>query len=203
MKPLKVLIFLGPPGSGKGTQAEILTDKLEYYHISIGDLLRENISKNTGLGKLAAKYVNSGELVPDDLIIELVNSTLYKLQSENSQYSGVILDGFPRTINQAASLDSKIKDSGASIRAVIYLDISDEKIISRLQSRGRNDDKPELIRNRLNVYREQTEPLLGFYSEKKLLESVNGDQGLDEVNNNILNVLKEKVMTSLPQVRLS
>ena len=191
MKPLKVLIFLGPPGSGKGTQAEILTDKLEYYHISIGDLLRENISKNTGLGKLAAKYVNSGELVPDNLIIELVNSTLYKLQSENSQYSGVILDGFPRTINQAASLDSKIKDSGASIRAVIYLDISDEKIISRLQSRGRNDDKPNLIKNRLSVYRKQTEPLLGFYEEKKLLESVNGDQGLGEVNNNILNVLKE------------
>ena len=194
MKPLKVLIFLGPPGSGKGTQAEILTDKLEYYHISIGDLLRENISKNTGLGKLAAKYVNSGELVPDDLIIELVNSTLYKLQSENSQYSGVILDGFPRTINQAASLDSKIKDSGASIRAVIYLDISDEKIISRLQSRGRNDDKPNLIKNRLSVYRKQTEPLLGFYGEKKLLESVNGDQGLGEVNDNILNVLKEKVI---------
>ena len=194
MKPLKVLIFLGPPGSGKGTQAEILTDKLEYYHISIGDLLRENISKNTGLGKLAAKYVNSGELVPDDLIIELVNSTLYKLQSENSQYSGVILDGFPRTINQAASLDSKIKDSGASISAVIYLDISDEKIISRLQSRGRNDDKPNLIKNRLSVYRKQTEPLLGFYGEKKLLESVNGDQGLGEVNDNILNVLKEKVI---------
>ena len=194
MKPLKVLIFLGPPGSGKGTQAEILTDKLEYYHISIGDLLRENISKNTGLGKLAAKYVNSGELVPDDLIIELVNSTLYELQNENSQYSGVILDGFPRNINQAASLDSKIKDSGASIRAVIYLDISDEKIISRLQSRGRNDDKPNLIKNRLSVYRKQTEPLLGFYGEKKLLESVNGDQGLGEVNDNILNVLKEKVI---------
>ena len=194
MKSLEVLIFLGPPGSGKGTQAEILTDKLKYFHISIGDLLRENISKNTDLGKLATKYVNSGELVPDDLIIELVNSTLHKLQNENSQYQGVILDGFPRTINQAASLDSKIKDSGALIKAVIYLDISDEKIISRLQSRGRNDDKPELIRNRLNVYREQTEPLLGFYSEKKLLESVNGDQGLDEVNNNILNVLKEKVI---------
>ena len=194
MKSLEVLIFLGPPGSGKGTQAEILTDKLKYFHISIGDLLRENISKNTDLGKLATKYVNSGELVPDDLIIELVNSTLHKLQNENSQYQGVILDGFPRTINQAASLDSKIKDSGALIKAVIYLDISDEKIISRLQSRGRNDDKPELISNRLNVYREQTEPLLGFYSEKKLLESVNGDQGLDEVNNNILNVLKEKVI---------
>lgn len=194
MKPLEVLIFLGPPGSGKGTQAEILTDKLKYFHISIGDLLRENISKNTDLGKLATKYVDSGELVPDDLIIELVNSTLHRLQNENSQFQGVILDGFPRTLNQAASLDSKIKDSEALIKAVIYLDISDEKIISRLQSRGRNDDKPELIRNRLNVYREQTEPLLGFYSKKKLLESVNGDQVLEEVNNNILNVLKEKVI---------
>jgi len=194
MKSLEVLIFLGPPGSGKGTQAEILTDKLKYFHISIGDLLRENISKNTDLGKLATKYVDSGELVPDDLIIELVNSTLHRLQNKNSQFQGVILDGFPRTINQAASLDNKIKDSGASIKAVIYLDISDEKIISRLQSRGRNDDKPELIRNRLNVYREQTEPLLGFYSEKKLLESLNGDQDLEEVNNNILNVLKEKVI---------
>ncbi len=194
MKSLEVLIFLGPPGSGKGTQAEILTDKLKYFHISIGDLLRENISKNTDLGKLATKYVDSGELVPDDLIIELVNSTLHRLQNENSQFQGVILDGFPRTLNQAESLESKIKDSGALIKAVIYLDILDEKIISRLQSRGRNDDKPELIRNRLNVYREQTEPLLGFYSEKKLLESVNGDQGLEEVNNNILNVLKEKVI---------
>jgi len=194
MKSLEVLIFLGPPGSGKGTQAEILTDKLKYFHISIGDLLRENISKNTDLGKLATKYVDSGELVPDDLIIELVNSTLHRLQNENSQFQGVILDGFPRTLNQAESLESKIKDSGALIKAVIYLDILDEKIISRLQSRGRNDDKPELIRNRLNVYREQTEPLLGFYSEKKLLEPVNGDQGLEEVNNNILNVLKEKVI---------
>ena len=194
MKPVDVLIFLGPPGSGKGTQAEILTDKLKYFHISIGDLLRENIIKNTDLGKLAAKYVDSGELVPDDLIIELVNSSLNDLQYQNSKFSAVILDGFPRTINQASSLNSKIKDSGVSIKAAIYLDISDEKIISRLEARGRKDDKPELIRNRLNVYRKQTEPLLNYYDEKNLLEPVNGDQDLKEVNNNILNVLKEKVI---------
>ena len=194
MKQLDVLIFLGPPGSGKGTQAEILTEKLKYLHISVGDLLRENISKNTELGKLVSSYVNAGELVPDDLIIKLVNSCIYDLQNKDSKYLGIILDGFPRTINQASSLDNKIKDLGSSIKAVIYLDISDEKIISRLQSRGRNDDKPELIRNRLDVYRKQTEPLLDFYSEKKLLESINGDQNLKNVNGNILNVLKEKVI---------
>ena len=194
MKQLDVLIFLGPPGSGKGTQAEILTEKLKYLHISVGDLLRENISKNTELGKLASSYVNAGELVPDDLIIKLVNSYIYDLQNKDSKYLGIILDGFPRTIKQASSLENKIKDLGASIKAVIYLDISDEKIISRLQSRGRNDDKPELIRNRLDVYRKQTEPLLDFYSEKKLLESINGDQNLKNVNGNILNVLMEKVI---------
>ena len=194
MKQLDVLIFLGPPGSGKGTQAEILTEKLKYLHISVGDLLRENISKNTELGKLASSYVNAGELVPDDLIIKLVNSYIFDLQNKDSKYLGIILDGFPRTIKQASSLENKIKDLGTSIKAVIYLDISDEKIISRLQSRGRNDDKPELIRNRLDVYRKQTEPLLDFYSEKKLLESINGDQNLKNVNSNILNVLKEKVI---------
>ena len=194
MKPLEVLIFLGPPGSGKGTQAEILTEKFKYLHISVGDLLRENISNNTELGKQATSYVNSGELVPDALIIELVNSSIQDLQNKNLQFKGVILDGFPRTINQAISLDNKIKDLGSIIKAVIYLDISDVKIISRLQNRGRNDDKPELIINRLNVYRKQTEPLLGFYSEKKLLETINGDQDLEGVNNNILNVLREKVI---------
>jgi len=194
MKPIEVLIFLGPPGSGKGTQAEILTEKLNYLHISVGDLLRENISNNTELGKQATSYVNSGELVPDELIIELVNSSIQDLQNKNLQFKGVILDGFPRTINQAISLDNKIKDLGSIIKAVIYLDISDKKIISRLQNRGRNDDKPELIINRLNVYRKQTEPLLGFYSEKKLLETINGDQALEGVNNNILNVLREKVI---------
>jgi adenylate kinase len=195
MKQLEVIIFLGPPGSGKGTQAEMLAEKFNFQHISVGDLLRENISNNTKLGKLANTYVDSGELVPDDLIIELVNSSLQSLQNnKDSQFSGMILDGFPRTINQASSLDVKISDLGAKIKSVIYLNILDEKIITRLQARGRNDDKPNLIRNRLNVYRDQTEPLLGYYNEKELLDSINGDQKMQDVNSSILNVLTEKVI---------
>ena len=195
MKQLEVIIFLGPPGSGKGTQAEMLSKKLNFQHISVGDLLRENISNDTNLGKLAATYVDSGELVPDDLIIELVNSSVQSLQNnKDSQFSGMILDGFPRTINQASSLDAKISDLGTRIKSVIYLDILDEKIINRLQARGRNDDKPDLIRNRLNVYRDQTEPLLGYYNEKKLLDSINGDQKMEDVNSSILNVITEKVI---------
>jgi len=195
MKQLEVIIFLGPPGSGKGTQAKMLSKKIDFQHISVGDLLRENISNNTKLGKLATTYVDSGELVPDDLIIELVNSSVQSLQNnKDSQFSGMILDGFPRTINQASSLDAKISDLGTRIKSVIYLDILDEKIINRLQARGRNDDKPHLIRNRLNVYRDQTEPLLGYYNEKKLLDSINGDQKMEDVNSSILNVITEKVI---------
>ena len=195
MKQLEVIIFLGPPGSGKGTQAKMLSKKIDFQHISVGDLLRENISNNTKLGKLATTYVDSGELVPDDLIIELVNSSVQSLQNnKDSQFSGMILDGFPRTINQASSLDAKISDLGTRIKSVIYLDILDEKIITRLQARGRNDDKPHLIRNRLNVYRDQTEPLLGYYNEKKLLDSINGDQKMEDVNSSILNVITEKVI---------
>ena len=194
MKSLDLLIFLGPPGSGKGTQAQILTKKLNYIHISIGDLLRENISNQTDLGKLASKYVSSGELVPDDLIIDLVNSSIVDLQSKESSSKGVILDGFPRTINQAAALENKIKELNVFIKSVVYLDISDEKILSRLLNRGRDDDEPELIKNRLDVYRNQTEPLLVFYDERKLLNSINGDQELDDVNNNIMNVLRAKVI---------
>ena len=195
MKQLEVIIFLGPPGSGKGTQAKMLSKKIDFQHISVGDLLRENISNNTKLGKLATTYVDSGELVPDDLIIELVNSSVQSLQNnKDSQFSGMILDGFPRTINQASSLDAKISDLGTRIKSVIYLDILDEKIITRLQARGRNDDKPDLIRNRLNVYRDQTEPLLGYYNEKKLLDSINGDQKMEDVNSSILNVITEKVI---------
>ena len=194
MKSLDLLIFLGPPGSGKGTQAQILTKKLNYLHISIGDLLRENISTQTDLGKLASKYVSSGELVPDDLIIDLVNSSIVDLQGKESSSKGVILDGFPRTINQAVALENKIKELNVFIKSVVYLDISDEKILSRLLNRGRDDDEPELIRNRLDVYRNQTEPLLMFYDERKLLNSINGDQELDDVNNNIMNVLRAKVI---------
>ena len=192
MKSLEVLIFLGPPGSGKGTQAKILTDKLNLNHLSVGDLLRENILNNTELGKLASSYVKSGELVPDELIIDLMDSYITNIKNK-TDISGIILDGFPRTINQAIALENKIKQLNVSIKAVINLDIPDQKILNRLAARGREDDKPELIKNRLKVYRNQTEPLLEFYSERSLLETINGDQSETDVSSAIINVLKAEV----------
>ena len=192
MKSLEVLIFLGPPGSGKGTQAEILTDNLNLNHLSVGDLLRENILNSTELGKLASNYVKSGELVPDELIIDLMDSYITNIKNK-TDISGIILDGFPRTINQAIALENKIKQLNVSIKAVLNLDISDQKILNRLAARGREDDKPELIKNRLKVYRNQTEPLLEFYSERSLLETINGDQSETDVSSAIINVLKAEV----------
>ncbi len=192
MKSLEVLIFLGPPGSGKGTQAEILTDKLNLNHLSVGDLLRENILNNTELGKLASSYVKSGELVPDELIIDLMDSYITNIKNK-TDISGIILDGFPRTINQAIALENKIKQLNVSIKAVINLDIPDQKILNRLAARGREDDKPELIKNRLNVYRNQTEPLLEFYKKRSLLDPINGDQAEVDVSNAIINILKAEV----------
>ena len=193
MKSLEVLIFLGPPGSGKGTQAEILTEKLNLNHLSIGDLLRENIEKNTELGKLASGYVRSGELVPDELIIDLMDSYFSNVKNK-SNISGIILDGFPRTIKQAIALENKIKQLNVSIKAVVNLDISDQKILNRLEGRGRDDDKPELIKNRLKVYRNQTKPLLEFYNKRSLLDSINGDQAETDVSSEIINVLKAEVV---------
>ena len=192
MKSLEVLIFLGPPGSGKGTQAEILTGKLNFTHLSIGDLLRENIANNTKLGKLASNYVKSGELVPDELIVNLMDSYITELKNENHVF-GIILDGFPRTINQAKALENKTKQLNVNIKAVLNLDITDQEILNRLAGRGREDDEPELVKNRLKVYRNQTEPLLEFYSERSLLETINGDQLETDVSKAIINVLKAKV----------
>ena len=192
MKLLEVLIFLGPPGSGKGTQAELLNQKINFTHLSVGDLLRDNISDNTELGKLASNYVRSGELVPDDLIIGLMDSYISNLKN-NDNSLGIILDGFPRTINQAVALEKKMSQLGVTIKVAINLDITDEKILSRLEERGREDDKPGLIKNRLSVYRNQTKPLLDFYSKRNLLESVDGDQSMEAVANEIINLFRTKV----------
>ena len=129
MKSLEVLIFLGPPGSGKGTQAEILTKKLNFAHLSIGDLLRENIVNNTDLGKLASKYVKSGELVPDDLIIDLMDSYITELKDE-SNVSGIILDGFPRTTAQAEALDGMLADMNVKLNYVIEMKVEDTILVA-------------------------------------------------------------------------
>ena len=183
------LILFGPPGAGKGTQANILIDKFNIVQISTGDMLRTEVKSGSELGKTAKSIMEKGDLISDEIILTMIERRITQSDCKN----GFILDGFPRTINQAIALENKIKQLNVSIKAVINLDIPDQKILNRLAARGREDDKPELIKNRLKVYRNQTEPLLEFYSERSLLETINGDQSETDVSSAINNVLKAEV----------
>jgi len=172
------LIFLGPPGAGKGTQAKILAGKCSVPHISTGDILRGAVAAETELGLKAKAYMDQGELVPDDLILDLVGS---RLDNEDAQ-SGWILDGFPRNVSQAKFLDVLLEQIDHQYDCVVNLDVPDEVIVARLLERGRADDKEEVIRHRLSVYRDQTTPLIDFYRERQLLVSIDGNQPVDHVS---------------------
>ena len=185
---LNIVIF-GKPGAGKGTQAEFLKSKYNLIHISTGDLFRYHIKNKTPLGLKVTSILENGDLVPDALTVDILENEVNRHKKTN----GFIFDGFPRTINQAISLENKLKQLNVNIKSVLNLDITNQKILKRLAGRGREDDKPELIKNRLKVYRNQTEPLLEFYSERSLLETINGDQSETDVSSAIINVLKAEV----------
>lgn len=172
------LIFLGPPGAGKGTQAQILAHLLQIPHISTGEILRENVAQATPLGTQAQSYMDRGELVPDELILAMVKERL----SQPDAQSGWLLDGFPRNVTQATFLDQLLQGIGQSYDTTINLEVPDEVIIERLLARGRKDDNEAVIRRRLAVYREQTAPLIDFYQSKQQLVSVNGNQSLEQVS---------------------
>jgi adenylate kinase len=205
-----VLILLGPPGSGKGTQATMLQDKLHLPHISTGDLLRDHVRRSTELGKQAQTFMDKGQLVPDALILDM----LFERVSQKDCSRGYILDGFPRTLPQAEALQTRLKGKPAPV--VINLDLSDAKIIERLTNRvtcekcgtpyhliysppktqgkcdrcdgkliQRSDDTEVVITKRLNVYHEQTAPLIAYYSKQKLIHTINCD------------TLKEKVFSQV------
>lgn len=176
---VSVLIFLGSPGSGKGTQALRLSEAFGYQHISIGDMLRQNVDEVTELGKKASEYINLGKLVPDNLIIEMVEFFFRNLLEKKP--NKVILDGFPRTQTQAEALEKIINELELNLASVIYLDVQDAVVMSRLSERGRKDDSPDLVMKRLQVYRDQTEPLLKFYANKNVLLTVDGNQPPEEV----------------------
>ena len=178
---VEILIFLGAPGSGKGTQAMNLVDRYGYKHLSTGDMLRSNVKQNTELGIKAKKYMQNGDLVPDDLIIQMVTDFLTSLE-ENT----VILDGFPRTEIQAKSLDLKIRSLKFNLSRVLYLDVGDKDVIDRLSSRGRDDDSYKLVVNRLKVYEKETAPLLDYYNSKKKLIRIEGGNTPEEVFSSIL-----------------
>lgn len=171
------LIFLGPPGAGKGTQASTLAQNSGIPHISTGDILRVAVSQNTALGTQAKAYMDKGELVPDQLILDMVRERL----SQDDAASGWILDGFPRTVPQAVFLDELLTEIGQSCDRVVNFEVPDEALVERLLNRGRKDDDESVVRYRLEVYRQQTAPLIGFYSDRQQLVSIDGSQPLETV----------------------
>jgi len=175
------LIFLGPPGAGKGTQGKIIADKHNIPHISTGDILRTAVADKTPLGIKAKAYMDEGDLVPDDLILDLISE---RLQAEDAQ-KGWILDGFPRNVHQADFLSDLLHQLNQHCKAVINLDVPDDVLIQRLLNRGRKDDSQETITHRLQVYREQTAPLIDYYEANHLLKHVNGDRQTEEVSHEL------------------
>lgn len=174
---MKRLVFLGPPGAGKGTQAQMLAEFAEIPHISTGDILRYAIKEQTPLGKQAQGYMDKGELVPDSLLLDLIKDRL----SQKDAQLGWILDGFPRNVPQAEFLDQLLTSFEKSDYWAINLQVPDEVLITRLLSRGRQDDTEEVIRRRLQVYQEQTAPLIDYFQAHGILHSVDGNRDLEEV----------------------
>ena len=187
---MKNFVLFGKPGSGKGTQAEHLSEKYKLYHISTGDLFRKNISQNTNLGLLAQSYMDKGELVPDEVTIKMLENEI----KENSQSKGFLFDGFPRTIAQAESLDKFLKSIDMQINATIALDVDEEELISRIIDRGktsnRSDDQDiEKIQNRFKEYNMKTSTLSKYYKDQKKFFEVDGSGTVDEITKRLFDLI--------------
>ena len=179
------LIFLGPPGAGKGTQAHVLAQALQIPHISTGEILRQAIAQATPLGQKAQGFVERGELVPDDLMLDLIRERLSRTDTQQ----GWILDGFPRNVSQASFLDKLLEELSQRADIVINLEVPDQILIARLLSRGRKDDTEETISRRLQVYREQTTPLINYYRSRDKLYSVDGDRAPEFVSQSLKQII--------------
>ena len=179
------IIFIGPPGAGKGTQAEKMIDQYKLAHLSTGDMLRAARDAKTEVGLKAEQYMSAGQLVPDEILIAMIAERLEK----DDCRQGYLLDGFPRTIAQAEALDAMLAEKKTPLDVVLELQVPEEELFRRLAGRGRADDKPEVIRERLVAYTNQTSPLLDYYSSKGLLKSVDGLGSVDEIFAQIVNVL--------------
>jgi adenylate kinase len=205
------LVLLGPPGSGKGTQGERLREDLELPYYATGDILREAVRERTELGRKAKKYMDRGDLVPDEVIIDVIAERIAGHEAED----GFILDGFPRTVGQAEALEARMDELSKRLTAALLIDVGDDEVVRRLGGRRtcpnghifhvefdppqdegvcdvcgaplevRDDDKPDVIKNRLEQYRSKTEPLIAWYDDHGLLERVSGEKSPDEVEEDI------------------
>ena len=177
-----LIIFIGPPGSGKGTQASLLCEQLSITHLSTGDMFRTAIQQETELGRQAQDFMNQGELVPDQLVVDMVAEAI----SRPPHADGCLLDGFPRSLPQAEALDEILSADGNGIDAVLELDVDEDTLVARLLDRQRPDDTLETIQNRLEVYSQQTSPLLDYYRQRGQLTSIDGKGTVQDVHERIL-----------------
>ncbi len=213
-----LIILLGPPGAGKGTQAEEIAQKYNLVYISTGDILRKAVKEETSMGRNAREYMDQGQLVPDNLVVEIVRDRLMKPDCAN----GALLDGFPRTVDQAVFLDQVLPDIGAKIDRVLLIEVEENELIERLTGRRvcsncganyhikykppqvrnvcdqcggdlyqREDDSLATVKERLEVYKKQTEPLIKFYQGKGLLSSIDGNQNIEDVFGQVRNILED------------
>lgn len=187
--PARRLLIVGPPGAGKGTQAARIAERLGIPAISTGDIFRANVSEQTELGVLAKSYMDRGEYVPDEVTNEMVRDRL----AQDDARDGFLLDGYPRTLDQVEALDRILSAAGTDLDAVLMLEVDLEAVVERLVARGReqgrSDDTEETIRKRIEVYREQTTPLVSVYDSRGLLRRIDGMRSIDEVSDAIVEVL--------------
>lgn len=211
------IVLLGPPGAGKGTQAANIVSQFQIPHISTGDILRKNLKEKTPLGLKAKEYMDQGLLVPDDLVVEIIQDRL----AQDDCIKGFMLDGFPRTVTQATSLDAVLKDMNISLDTVLNIDVNHELLVDRITGRRickecgatyhvhfnppkeegkcdvcggklyqRDDDKAETVKKRLEVYTDETQPLIDYYEAKGILNTIDGQQDINKVFEDIAEILK-------------